>query len=108
MADQVQISQGKQAKYVSCVFKEPLVPHLLVMPQVLHHQESMLTFGSYLALLVIVFHVFRGKLIMSTSFTVNAPFDSPGFILFFLLFTGIGSITVNSLFLPMQQFIHDL
>ena len=75
------------------------------MPQMFHHQKSMLPFGSYLALLVIVLRVFRGELIMSTSFTVDTPLDAPGFILPFLFFTGIGFITVNSLFFAVQQFV---
>src|SRR4030042_3750305 len=95
---QVQISQGKQAKYLRRVFKQTLVSYFLVLPQMLYYQESVLPFGSYLALLVIVFHVFRGELIMSAGFTTYTPPDPFGFVLFSFFFAGIGFITVNGLF----------
>ena len=102
MAHQIEVSQGKQAKHLHRVFEQPLISYFLVMPQVFYYQESMFPFGAYLALPVIVCHVFRSELIMPASFAVNTPIDASGFVLLPLLLTGISSVSVNSLLFAMQ------
>src|SRR4030042_1140282 len=101
MAYQIEVGQGKQAKYLHRVFKQSLIPHLLIMPQVFYYQESMFTFGTYLALIMIVRHIFWSELIMPASFAVDTPLDASGFVFLLLLLTGISSISINSLLFSM-------